>query len=107
MKTTAKVIGIICVVGAFTSFFFGISFYYRAFPSRPQPELGRTYPINNHGFPLYLTKQEELEQTWSFALAAVLAVSAGIIDRLFDPFDRRKMEALPKRRAPWNHRWGP
>lgn len=107
MKNVAKVISTICVVGLFATFFFGISFYYRDFPSRPQPELGRTHPINNHGFLLYLTKQEEFEQTLSFVLAGVFAVSAAIIDRFVDPFERRKREALPKRVAPWNHRWGP
>jgi hypothetical protein len=107
MKNAAKVIGIICVAGAFATFFFGISFYYRGFPSRPQPELGRTYPINNHGFPLYLTKQEGLEQTWSFVLAGMLAVSAAVLDRFFDAFGNRSREAFRKRRQPWNHRWGP
>jgi hypothetical protein len=107
MKNVVKVVSIICVVGAFAAFFFSISFYYRDLPSRPQPELGRTQPINNHGVPLYLTKQEELEQTWSFVLAGVLAVSVALIDRFFDPFERSKREALPKRAAPWNHRWGP
>lgn len=106
MKNVAKVIFTICVAGCFASFFFGISFYYRDLPNRPQPELGRTYPINNHGFPLYLTKQEELEQTWSFVLAGALAVSVAIIDRFIDPFERRPRGELPKRVAPWNHRWG-
>jgi hypothetical protein len=106
VKTLLKVIGIICVVGAFASFFFCISFYYRGFPSMPQPEFGRIYAINNHGFPLYLTKKEELEQTWSFAVAAVLFASGVIIDRFFDPFNKHKQE-VPRIRAPWNHRWGP
>ena len=107
MKNVAKMIGILCVVGAFASFFFGISFYARDFPSKPQPELGRTHPINNHGSLLFLTAREELEMTLSFVFAAVLAVSAGIIDRFIDPFDRQKQILLPKEVAPWNHRWGP
>jgi hypothetical protein len=107
MKNAGKIIGIICVVGCFASFFFGISFYYRDFPDKPQPEFGRTHPINNHGFLLYLTKREELEQTLSLALAGVLVVSAGIIDRFVDPFDRRKQEVMPKKLTPWNHRRGP
>jgi hypothetical protein len=107
MKSALRVLGIIFIAGGFASFLFGISFYDRNLPNKPQPELGRIYSINNHGLPLYLTKHEELEQTWSFILAGVLGVSAGIIDRLFDSFDRRKLEMLPKRRAPWNHRWGP
>ena len=86
MKKVARVIFVICVIGSFASFFFGISFYYRDFPSRLQPELGRTHPINNHGFLLYLSKQEEFEQTLSFVLAGVLTVSFAIVDRLVDPF---------------------
>ena len=107
MKSLAKVLLTICLLGAFASFFFGISFYYRDLPNKPQPELGRIYPINNHGFPLYLTKQEQLEQTWSFVLAGLLAVSVALIDRFIDPFGRRKQQVLPKNLAPWNHRWGP
>jgi hypothetical protein len=107
MKNVAKTIFVVCVVGSFASFFFGISFYYRDFPSRPQPDLGRTHPINNHGFLLYLTTQEEFEQTLSFVLAGVCFVSAAINDRFVDPFDRRKRAALHRRAAPWNHRWGP
>jgi len=107
MKSAAKALGVLLVAGCFSAFLFGISFYYRDVPNRPHPELGRIYPINNHGFPVYLTKHEEFEQMWSFVLFVVLAVSAGIIDRLFDPFDRRKLEMRPKRKAPWNHRWGP
>jgi hypothetical protein len=107
MKNLAKVALVVCVVGFFVSFFFGISFYYRDFPSRPQPELGRTHPINNHGFPLYLTKQEELEQTLSIVLSVALAVSAALIGHFVDPFDRRKRAAPQKTVAPWNHHWGP
>src|SRR5271166_6274591 len=58
MKSALKIVVIAGVVGAFASFFFATSFYYRDLPSKPQPELGRIYPINNHGYPLYLTKQE-------------------------------------------------
>jgi len=107
MKKAGKIVGSIGMVGCFASFFFGISFYHRDFPDRPQPEFGRTHPINNHGFLLYLTKREELEQTLSLALAGVLLVSAGIIDRFVDPFDRRKREVMPKKITPWNHRWRP
>lgn len=107
MKNVGKVIFTLCVLGGFASFFFGISFYYRGLPNRPQPELGRIYHINNHGFPLYLTKLEELEQTWSFVLAGLLAASVVFIDRFIDPFQRRKQKVVPKTIAPWNHRGGP
>jgi len=107
MKNSAKVALVVCIVGFFASFFFGISFYYRDFPSKPQPELGRTHPINNHGFLLYLSKQEEIEQTSSFVLAVAFAVSAAIINRFVDPFDKRKRQMMPKSVAPWNHHRGP
>jgi hypothetical protein len=107
MKNLARVTLVVCIVGFLASFFFGISFYYRDFPGTPRPELGRTHPINNHGFPLYLTKREELEQTWSFVLAVALFVSASILDQCVDPFDKRKRQMMPKSAAPWNHRWGP
>ena len=107
MKNAAKVVGIICIAGSFASFFFAISFYYRDIPSRPQPGLGRVYPINNHGFPLYLTKKEDFEQTLASILAVVLFATVGILDYFFDAFDNRTREILRKRREPWNHRWGP
>lgn len=107
MKKTAKVAGIICVAGFFAALFFGISFYYRGFPSQPQPELGRTYPINNHGFPLYLTQKEDFEQTLASVLAVLLFAAAAILDHFFDAFGNRAREVLRKRREPWNHRWGP
>ena len=107
MKSALKIVVIAGVVGAFASFFFATSFYYRDLPSKPQPELGRIYPINNHGYPLYLTKQEGLEQTFSDVLAVVLFISAGIVNHFFDPFGKSKEQLPPKTRAPWNHRWGP
>ncbi len=107
MKNTTKTIGIICIVGLFASFFFAISFYYRGFPGRPQPELGRIYPINNHGFPLYLTKREDFEQTLASVLAVLFVAAAAILDHFFDAFGNRTREALRKRSEPWNHRWGP
>jgi hypothetical protein len=107
MKTAAKVVGIVCVAGFFASLFFAISFYYRGLPNTPQPELGRTYPINNHGFPLYLTEKEDFEQTLSSILVVVFFAIAAILDRYFDPFGNRTREALRKRTEPWNHRWGP
>ncbi|HXP46132.1 MAG TPA: hypothetical protein VN810_02585 [Terriglobales bacterium] len=106
-KKAPKIVVIICGIGFFVSFGFGISFYYRDLPNKPQPELGRIYPLNNHGFLLYMTRQEELQQDWSFVVAGVLGVLAAIIDQFVDPFDRRKWEHSRNKRPPWNHRWGP
>jgi hypothetical protein len=105
-KRGAKIALKLCVVTMLTSFVFGISFYFRAFPDHPRPEIGRTYPINNHGFLLYLTKQERVEQVISFALFAVASLIGVLMDRLLDPFDRRSSLAMPNNKTPWNHRWG-
>jgi hypothetical protein len=106
-KRTAKVIGILCVIGFFASLLFATSFYFRDLPRRPEPELGRVHPINNHGFLLYLTKKEDFEQTLASVMAVVLFAAVAILDRFFDAFGNRDREALRKNRQPWNHRWGP
>src|SRR5947207_14563041 len=70
-------------------------------------ELGRIYPLNNHGYLLYLTRQEHLQQMWSGVLFVVLFAFFAVIDRFLDPFGQRSCKDLPRRRPPWNHRWGP
>jgi hypothetical protein len=100
MKSAAKLIYVVCAVGFFALFLFWISFYFRAFPSKPQPQLGRNYPIHYHQFVWYLTEREEFEHVLSLFLAAVLLVSAAIIGLFVDPFDRRKRVSLWKRVGP-------
>jgi len=107
MKNAVKALQIMCLGASFVSFFFGISFYYRDLPNRPRPELGRIYPLNNHGYLLYLTRQEHLQQMWSGVLFVVLFAFFAVIDRFLDPFGQRSCKDLPRRRPPWNHRWGP
>lgn len=106
MKRAAKIIGFICIVGFFGSIFFAVSFYYRGSLGTPRPELGRMYPINNHGFPLFLTKKEHLERTLAVVIFMVLFAAIVVLDRFYDAFDNRTREVLRKRREPWNHRWG-
>jgi len=97
MKNAAKLVYVSCAVGFFALFLFWISFYFRDFPSKPQPQFGRTYPVHYHQFVLYLTEREEFERVFSLFLAAVLLVSVAIIDLFVDPFDRRKRVSLSKR----------
>jgi hypothetical protein len=106
-KKVARVVEIVCVVGLALAFGFGISFYYRDLPDKPQPELGRIYPLNNHGYYTYMTKRETVEQEASEVAFTVLFVLAIIIDQFIDPFDRGKLEKSTTKRPPWSHRWGP
>ncbi len=107
-QTAAKLVLILCLVGMVLAFAFGISFYYRDLPSKPQPEAGRIYPLNNHGYYTYMTKREEVQQEISEFVFGVLFVLAILIDRFLDPFDRRKEEQFMRnQRPPWTHRWGP
>jgi hypothetical protein len=106
-KKIAKAAEIVCVAGLLLSFGFGISFYYRGLPDKPQPEIGRVIPLNNHGYYTYMTEREDVQQKASEAIFAVLFVLAIIIDQFIDPFDRRKFEENKNKRPPWNHRWGP
>src|SRR5437667_5994419 len=59
------------------------------------------------GYLLYLTRQEHLQQMWSGVLFVVLFAFFAVIDRFLDPFGQRSCKDLPRRRPPWNHRWGP
>jgi|ERR1051325_4518959 amino acid transporter len=105
-RNAVKLIVIFAGVGFLVCFAFGISFYFRNLPTNPQPEIGRTYPLNNHGISLYLTKREETQQEVSFIIAGILGVMSFTISSVFDPFEQRKQRG-PNERSPWNHRWGP
>ena len=104
-KKAAKTITIVSVATMFAALALGISFYYRGLPHTPQPEVGRIYSLNNHGYVLYMTHREKVQQETSFVVFAMLFVVAALTNHLLDPFDRAGSEQ--KRRKPWNHRWGP
>lgn len=90
MKTLMRILLALCILACLASFLFGVSFYYRHLPSKPQPEIGRTYTLNNHGFPVYLTKQEHVEQRLAVAFFALFAISGAIIDYYLDPFEWKR-----------------
>ena len=107
-RKAAKIVAMSCVVGALVCFFFGVSFYYRDLPSHPQPELGRLYPLNNHGFVMYMTKQEKTQQQTAFIAFGVLAAVAVVLELLFDVSDRRSWDRFRRLTRPtWNRKWGP
>jgi hypothetical protein len=106
-RKIAKLIVTLCAIGYLASFAFGGSFYFRNLPRDPQPELGRIYPLNNHGVLLYMTEREELQQNRSFILSGVLFAVGFLIDCIFDVSERRAWERFRRmHRPPWNHRWG-
>jgi hypothetical protein len=111
MKRAVKIGEIILIAVSFACFGFSLSFYYRNFPRSPQPELGRTYVLNNHGYYTYLTKKEHDQQKSSFYLSAIFGLVAVVMDCYADPFHGRNMkdrQNLHKRlNQPWNHKWGP
>ncbi len=106
-KKIAKIVGVICVICSVAAFVFALSFYYRHLPNKPEPELGRIYPLNNHGYYTYMTGGEQLQQQVSEFLSIVLFALAVLINHFIDPFDRCKREEAVNKRPPWNHRWGP
>ena len=88
-RSAARVVSIVCVVASITLFAYGMAFYYRDFPNKPQPELGRIYPLNNHGYFTFLTRREHLEREISIDTFLIPFGIAVLIDHFFDPFDRR------------------
>jgi hypothetical protein len=104
-KKAAQAVIIISTVVMFAAFAFGISFYYRCLPHAPEPESGRIFPLNNHGYVLYMTHREQVQQEVSFVIFGVLFVVAAFTDYLLNPFERARFQR--KRVQPWNHRWGP
>ena len=63
-----KGLAIASLVLAVISFGWSVSFAFRKFPTTPQPDIGRIYPLNNHGWFTYLTRREWLEHNISFFL---------------------------------------
>lgn len=109
-KKVGKVLVILFGVAFFLSFALSLSFYYRGLPHNPQPEIGRIYPLNNHGYLLYMTRQEDIEQRVCAYAGLGLFVLMLIVNHLFQPFEQheRMVELWQKsRRDPWDHRWGP
>jgi hypothetical protein len=105
-KNLTKAVVVICWIFYCAAFAFGISFYYRGLPHIPQPELGRIYPLNNHGYLLFMTHSEQMQQEVSFVISGLLFVVAAAIHYYLDSFENRG-KYKPINTQPWNHRWGP
>jgi hypothetical protein len=50
-------------------------------PRSPQPEIGRIYPINNHGTVAYLNQSENLWLWFTAGSAAAIFTAAIALDR--------------------------
>jgi|1186.fasta_scaffold221368_2 hypothetical protein len=107
-KKVVKLITILCGIAALLSFGYGLSFYYRGLPSTPNPQIGRIYPLDNHGSVTYMTKHEKDQQEMAFVVFVAIFLALVFIDHFLDPFDKRKWSnLLQNQRPPWDHRWGP
>jgi hypothetical protein len=105
-KKATKAVVIVCGILYCAAFAFGISLYYRSLPHSPQPELGRIYPLNNHGYLLFMTRSEQIQQEAAFVISGALFVILAAIHHFLDPLEINGRYE-PKRTQPWNHRWGP
>ena len=85
----ARVLSAAAVVGGLLSLYPWF-YYYDILPRSPQPNVGRTYPINMHGVITYGTRQERrrLNLSWDafFGCFAALCLSGIlVIDELGQP----------------------
>jgi hypothetical protein len=63
-----------------SAFYLGLIVHYsNVLPRTPQPQLGRIYPINNHGTVVYLTEHEQSELTLLFFAAFGFGISGGVL----------------------------
>jgi hypothetical protein len=72
---------LLIALGLGCSFFYAglIVHYSNVLPRTPQPQLGRIYPINNHGTVVYLTEHEQSELTWLSFAALGFGISGGVL----------------------------
>lgn len=81
---------IMAIVVLLSTICFGqaLSFYYRPnLPTTPQPQIGRIYPLNNHGWITYLTKEEWYLYNFLYAMAAFYLILFALIGWFIDPFN--------------------
>ncbi len=103
-----KIIGMTCAIAALACFGFGVSFYYRGLPDKPQPAMGRIYPLNTHGFITYMTQREQSQQRNAFITFGILFAVAVTLDLIFNISDRGSWLRFRRmNRPPWNPRGGP
>ena len=86
-----------CSIAALVCFGFAISFYYRGLPDKPQPAVGRIYPLDNHGLITYMTEREERQQRRGFIGFGVLfAVAMALVAIASAEFCLLKLWYLPR-----------
>ncbi len=68
-------------VGFFSLFLwvYMINQYSQTLPKEPQPSMGRTISLNNHGTVVYLTKEEDSRLTWIFGGGMACGIFAGAL----------------------------
>jgi hypothetical protein len=87
LKVAEKVLGY-CAVAAWLGAV-GMLVYLSTSRVTPEPSLGRVHLWWNHGGRIYLSGAEDLAVKGGMIAAAVLFACALIIDRRFDPWNRR------------------
>jgi hypothetical protein len=55
---------------------------------RPQPEIGRIYPLNIHGTIVYITRKEDLQLKWLFRGGFTFFVIAVLFTFFYIPFNQ-------------------
>lgn len=101
-KRAAKAVIVISVAVMLAALAFSISFYFRGLSHTPEAAIGRIYPLNNHGYVVYMTHREKVQQEASDVIFAALFVIVAFTDHFLDPFERARFER--KGMQPWNHR---
>ena len=56
-----------------------INEYGRTLPRKPQPSIGRTIKLNNHGTVVFLTREEDSRLTWLFTGGMACGICAGVL----------------------------
>lgn len=88
-----KIIAILIAVTIFSCLGFGVYLYYHyafSLPNKPQPEIGRIYPLNMHGTIVFLTKHEHLQLKWLFRTMITFVFIAILYTYFCNPFDHNK-----------------
>ena len=79
--STLRRVAIILAVIAVSLFVWGLSFYFRDFPTSPDVVGGRVYPLNNHGHVTYLTRGEWINKRIAPLLAVAVLFVGSYLDR--------------------------
>jgi hypothetical protein len=66
--------------------------YIETRPNVPQPQQGRTYPLNVHGTVVYLTQHEDAQLNWLFRGMMVLLVVTAFYNYYLKPFGSERCE---------------